>query len=355
MFLVLAGYLHKTPLQASVFLFVFGVLYCHHRWARTLGVPWMLFLLFLLVFGIPLREYGLACAVPLSALLFLCWRPRAGAGVHMRYLVAAVLLSGASLVVHDLVVYGILGATRLHKMHTLFRYDLASLYARTGVDFAPRMLREEYRSPEKMRDLYEQEKGMWTISYAYEGGFPSGYAVPGDTPQRLITEEEADYYRAAWLRAVTEHPASWLHEKARHFATALGLGAEVFGFRQAFYFRSRQNVFGLEKRGGLPYRLLNQYMKRVNQSLILRPWLWMAVTLCLLALGSSLYWRRVPLRRALAPILLLLASGVLTYPQLFLTALDNDLRFTYWATVSGVLALYLFLATVLTAAPRSDA
>jgi hypothetical protein len=87
-------------------------------------------------------------------------------------------------------------------------------------------------------------------------------------------------------------------------------------------------------------------MRAVQRSLFLRPWLWLLVTAFLLALGSVTLRRDPACREALTPILVLLASAAMYYPQLFLTALDTDVRFSYWAMVSGTLSLYLYLATV---------
>ncbi len=355
MFLVLSGYLHKTPLQASVFTFVFGVLYHHHQWKRRLTVPWMLLLMLLLLFGIPLREYGLLCALPLSALLFYCQYPRLGTRPLAAYLAAAIVLGGASLAIHHIVVYHVLHAQKLHKIQTLYRYDLAAIYALTGADFAPRMIREEYSSHAAMKDLYEREDGMWRITRAYEGGIPRGYAVPKDISERLLTEEEVAYYRSAWLEALRQHPGAWLKHRAHGFATSLGVGVSMYGFRRAVSYRSSQNVFGLYWRGSFLYRPLNRYMTRVDGSLILKPWFWLGVTACLLLLGSWGYVRGPLYRDRLTPLLALGLSGALLYPQLFLTGLDKDVRFSYWAILSGALSLYLSLAALFGRAPQSGA
>jgi hypothetical protein len=346
MFLVVSGYLHKTPLQASVFLFVFGALFYHHQWRRRLSIGWTVCLSGLMLFAIPLRAFGLLCALPLAAFLLHCRSPRAGSGAVAASLIAGVALGGTSLAVHHLVVYHVLSARKLHKVQTLYRYDLAAVYALTGIDYAPRMIRRPYRTPASMQRLYEQADGMWRIIYAYEGGIPSGYAVRKDVPERLLTDCEVAYYRAAWLSAMTRHPGVYLRHKVHAFATSLGLGANVYGFRRAATYRSRQNIYGLEKRGGPLYRSLNRYMKHVEGSLLLKPWLWMVVAACLLTLGSVMYRYRPSCQQALMPILLLLVSGALLYPQLLLVGLDHDIRFSYWAIVSSSLALYLFLTSV---------
>lgn len=354
MFLVISGYLHKTPLQASVFLFVFGVLYYHHQWRRRLPVGWMLLLTLLLLFGIPLREYGLMCALPLSVFLLHCRFRRTGMRWLGGYLLGAVLLAGASLVVHHFVAYRILSARKLYKIQTLYRYDLAAIYALTGVDFAPRMIRQDYRSAANMRDLYDQERGMWRIMYAYEGGLPKGYAVPKDIPERALTEKEVAYYRSTWLEALGQHPGTWFRHKVHGFATSLGVGVEMSGFVSRRHYRLRQNVYGLQKGPSILYRSLRKYMQSVAGIPPLKPWFWLGVTACLAILGPLMYRYRPLCRNELTPLLVLVVSAGLFYPQLFLTGFDNDLRFSYWAIVSGALSLYLFLATVLRRAPKRN-
>jgi hypothetical protein len=305
----------------------------------------------LLLFAIPLREYGLLCSLPVSALLFDCGSRRPGGPFAPRPLAAAIVLSATSLLVHNFVVYDLLGALRLHKTQTLYRYDLAAVYALAGVDFAPRMTREPYRSPGSMRELYEQEQGMWRILYAYEGGIPEGYAVAKDVPERGLTENEVDYYRAAWLKALRAHPTLLMKHKLHVFAIALGLEKDMFGFRKASFFRSRQNVFGLHMRGGLFYKALNRSMKRVEGSLVMKPWPWLLATVILLTAGALRYRRRPGDRHRLTPGLVLLASAALVYPQLLVTALDNDLRFTWWAIVACALAVPLLLVPAPSGAP----
>jgi hypothetical protein len=93
-------------------------------------------------------------------------------------------------------------------------------------------------------------------------------------------------------------------------------------------------------------------MTRVGNSLALKPWLWLLVASCVLVLGSWISTFRPSCRAALATILVLSSSALLLYPQLFLTSLDNDLRFTYWATVSSALSLLLFVAILLGPSPE---
>jgi hypothetical protein len=65
------------------------------------------------------------------------------------------------------------------------------------------------------------------------------------------------------------------------------------------------------------------------------------------------YRLRPPGRVTLTPIVVLLSSAAVFYPQLFVTGFDHDVRFSYWANVSCTLALYLSLAALSAAVPRS--
>lgn len=93
-------------------------------------------------------------------------------------------------------------------------------------------------------------------------------------------------------------------------------------------------------------------MERAAGIPFLKPWFWLGVTSCLTVLGPLIYWYGRLRRDGLRPLLVLVASAGLFYPQLLLTGLDNDLRFSYWAMISGALSLYLFLTAVLGPAPK---
>lgn len=336
MFLGLSGYLHKTPLQVAIFIFVFSIIYLHHSWGSRMPGMWVMALLILFFIGMPLRRFGYITAIPLLIYFQYIVFSSVSFGALVKYFMGSFVIIVASLFMYNLITYDILNVEKRYKIQTLYKFDLAAIYALTGVNYAPGLTKKEFMRYEFARKEYEKQNGLWRIVDIYK---------------RVVDPVDVAVYRNAWLKAIRNHPYVWLDHKAHSFSVSLGFGIKMKGaFRGADYYKSQNNVFELKKSKNLLYDLVDSTYKSsiLKDCLCIKPWFWMIITYVMLFLSIVLWILFRRLRDALLPHIVLLVSAGLFYPMFFLISLNKDMRFTYWAITSTALAtlsILLYLAS----------
>ena len=334
MFLGLSGYLHKTPLQANIFLFIFGVIYLHHAWGRRLNSFWVIGLLFLFLISTPLRRFGYLCVIPLLVYFQYILFRRGGLLPLVKYFVGALVISVVSLLVYNFIIYDILNVKRRYKIQTIYQYDLAAIYTMTGINYAPKFIKEKFSLHAALRKEYAKHKGLWPIMNIYK---------------RRYNPIDVAYYKDAWETAIKKHPDIWLQHKVFAYTKSLGYHSKTYGeCRYAVQYTGAINKFGLQKSKNRLYLWMEKYMFEVRNCLFLKPWLWLISTYVILVLVLLGWFRWHAFRDAFLPHIVLLTSVGLFYPPYFLVSLDNDLRFTYWALTAAPLSILCIVITLLT-------
>ncbi len=332
-FLGLSGYLHKTPIQTAIFLFAFGVIFLHQAWGRRLSGLWILGLLILLFVGIPMRRFGYLTVIPLLVYLLYVVFSREGIRPFVKYLLGACGISVTSMLVYNFITYDVFNTNPRYKVQTVYEYDLAAIYVLTGINYAPDLVHKGFLQHQAAQKEYVKQNGLWRIMNIYKR-----------TSNPLVVAS----YKESWQRAVKNHPDIWFQHKLRTFAKSLGYNTKMIGaFRGDWTYKTRKNVFGLQKSKNYIYSLTHRYMIEAKNCWCLKPWIWLIITYVMLCLGSLIWLRRSTLREVLLPHMVLLTSAGLFYPAYFLVSLDRDLRFTYWALTAAPLAILGMLLTFL--------
>ncbi len=333
MFLVLSSYLHKTPLQAATFTFVFGVTYFSSIRSKRMNIFLFFFTLLLLFVVVPVREFGYICAFPLLVYIFHARYKKTNFKSLFAYMMGAIIVCVLYYFASTAIVYHVLDARDCYKSQTIYRYDLAAIYATTGINYAPLSTNKHFVTRDNAAELYRNSSRLWKIYKVYD---------------HARSKEEVEHLAKAWMTALQNQPRAWLRHKVQAFLQAIGHETYMYGFRRAGGYLTRRNVFGLEQNTNLLYDLLSGYMKITDRAFFQKPWFWILVNAAALVVIGVVSLFRKDLRKVMAPPLVLLTSSAFFYPPYFLVALDRDLRFTSWAltaTVIGATLLILVLCS----------
>lgn len=321
--LSLMGYIHKTPLLTSCFLFAVSWLFVLDVRRRRPG-PWTaLVVLPLLFVGAVARGYSYASAVPILVYgAWLMFRGRRRGRASLGRCVAVALVVTVGIVVLDRVlVYDVLRPRRAFKVQTIYRFDLAAIHALTGRTYAEDSLRPAFSDREAAMAFYRQHRGLWRIIDMYR---------PVRDPDTLRE------LRREWLRAIRDNPRAYLRHRWNAISRSLGLRERVWGYRR-FDPGDQPNPSGLTQPESAIRDMVLKQQLLFRDAVVMRPWFWSAADAVLCLVAAVLLVRGPDrVRHAVRPHAAMLYSGLLLLLPYLLVCLDRDARFTYWVTVSTI-------------------
>ena len=138
-----------------------------------------------------------------------------------------------------------------------------------------------------------------------------------------------------WLQTVREHPGAWLAHRAAFFSALLGVDRSCYPFHDGII----GNDLGIEFHPGPVSRRAMAALHALENSLLFRPWVWLAALLALMAAAALL-------GRQVGVVVTLGTSGVLYLLPYFVVGPTCDFRYAWWTVLSAL------LSAVALAAPR---
>ncbi len=320
--LTFIGIIWRDVLFAAAWLLAAALAWHFADCRAAIRIPAQLAAFALVAFGMLLRPNALFAA-PLLA-IYVLWP----AAYRMRRAALAYLpLAAAFFVSVPLVYYGMLNAKRENPLHSVFVFDLGgtSHFAKTNVfpvEWTPeqtRLLLEECYKP-TLWDLYWNRDPCKFVMAKLEGEKIFG------TPA----------LRAAWLRALAQHPLAYLRHRA--------------AYMQNFLFNDNLTLWTLDVEDPRLYlytdrpafmalRAVDDALKRTP---IMRSGTWLFLSLLVVAVA----WRR---RETPAGALAIgVCASAAVYVMTFAAAgVASDFRYAYWATLATISG-----GIVLLSAPR---
>jgi hypothetical protein len=315
-----AGYLHKTPLQASLFMFTFGL--CYHYYTYQRHLPYWAFFLMLsaLFLGTTIRVYTYICVIPILIFLvyILLHNSKNKLSLSKTILITLSILA-LFYITENIIVYKILNAKKTYKLNVIFKYDLAGIMAYSGKIYGARLLKDEFASPTAVLKYHKEEDGMWRIIRIYK---------------EMVTKEELAYLFKEWLQAIKQNPEAYLEHRRNAISRCLGLNhREMYILRTERTYRQKANKYDLKKNRNVLWGLLKKSVYSYDQTILFKPWFWLATNLLALVLSTILInFKRFA--RTMLPHLMLVSSGTLFFLTYLFICLDRDFRFVYWGTVA---------------------
>lgn len=283
-----------------------------------------------------MRYNALAATLPIVVLAFE-WPVRR---TIARYAVAAgawVALTGVAFGLNSLLV-----DRRMHYWHSSIAVmDIVGTLAHVGDDLPDATLRPQLAGTEILadKDLHATIRQHY-VPYSFEAlvvGEHHLFALPlhrGDLP---IPEARRDAIARAWHDIVFGHPGAFLAHRWAAFREVIGLSdrpvASAVIDRRA---RDRTQLAELGLSGGYnaaQARLERAFTHLARATPLFRPYLYLLVALCLIALC-----------RRHRDVLVILLSGLGLEATLFLAAPTADYRYSHWLITCTSIAIVMLIA-----------
>jgi hypothetical protein len=320
----LSGYLQKTPLQASCFLFVFSVLYYLHVKKRKLSSFLFILLVFLLFIGTVIRDYTYLSALPILFFLFnILLKPK----IKNNKKKWGIIVSSSLLMLmifyfaHHFILYNLLEAEKKNKLYFLPRYELAGIYVHTGIRYADNLLIID--SHETARELYKKNHGLWRIYRFYRD------------PQN---NKELMEMMAELGRAVLQNPLAYLQHRLNAISGALGISPSTRTWKFLNDYKLiKTNKYGISKSNNIFFEVLKSYQLfcRKHLQFILMPWFYAVINISLMiycVIGIKKRKRDDFMEQW--PHFIILLSGFLFLLVYIFICNANLNRYSYWLIVS---------------------
>jgi hypothetical protein len=309
---VLVGVIWRDILFAVVWMLSAAAVFAVAERKRTLRVPVQIGAFGLFLFGVLLRPNALAAAPILAA--YIVWPQRfSWKRAALLYVPAALVLFGLVQVVY----YGVFNAKRQHPLHSIVVFDLGGIshFAKENVFPGTWTAKESSLITD---GCYKPI--AWDIYWTQQ---PCLFVM-----ERLESEDlfGTPALAEAWRHAVVSHPIAYLEHRAIYFWTFLA------GENLAMWSRDLDDpdkiIFADKPR--------LMAIKAINDALLPTPllrtgtWLLLNVAACLFA------WRR---RNSPAGAFALgtCGSAVVYVLTFFAVGVSTDLRYAYWAILTGLI------------------
>jgi len=316
---LLAGTLWRDILLAAAWLLAAALAFATEGHAKWLQRAAQALALVLIAFGILLRP-NLIPAAPLLVAYVLwpsAWRLRRTA---ILYPVAFVI----GVVLVPFVYYGLLNATRLHPLHSVFVFDLGGITYFTGENQYPADW-----TPEQMALLtgHCYPTRQWDI---YWGNEPCGFVMTRLEREKIFG---SDTLVTAWRRAIVGHPLAYLAHRATYMTKFLT------GNNLVMWTKDADDT----EKPAFPDRAAFAALIAIQDALqptwLLRSVTWLA--LCLLLCALAWQRRATP---AGAFVLGLCGSAALYVASYFFFGVASDYRYAYWAVLASLAGIPVLLA-----------
>jgi hypothetical protein len=170
-----------------------------------------------------------------------------------------------------------------------------------------------------------------------------------------LTEEEGSALRQLWETAVIHHPVAWLFHRMSVFRQVIGLHRQALWSPVFMQFETGFSKDVVAQIYGQRPPELNKFQswakwhfERLAKWWFYRPWVYLALTMCILVLCVS---SRANDRLEIA---LIAASGLAHEVGLFLLAPSADYRYSHYMIYASVLASMLWVRAELSVVRRSS-
>jgi hypothetical protein len=290
-------------------------------WRRALWIAPIAFF-----YGAAVRLNGLPSILPLTAWWGwvlagqLGWRRRVVLGALMGLALTVGTWAGIKAVDGWL--------TRDHPIpppeQALYIYDLIGLTGATGTIYVPAYILQQ---PE-VRSI------NWLVRLWYPNTLSAIFYAPGNLgftsdPVKLST------LRAAWFRAVSEHPDIYFRHRLIMFEYLLGANTPLVHY--PFHDGMVKNDLGFTFQRTPLNQAVMSGLHAIQNSLFFRGWAYLLA--CLLLGGGALLLRRLD-----APGLALSASAFAYALPYFMVCPTGDFRYLWWTVVATLLLALTLLA-----------
>jgi len=153
------------------------------------------------------------------------------------------------------------------------------------------------------------------------------------------TDEERAALKTQWLRTLRKYPIAYLIHRARTFAALTSMTMEPWG--SSYYQRPSKEKWlrslGHDFRLSRVQEAIQTGLRAIQQSFLFRPWLYLALALCLVFVN----WRW---SRGRSEMIVLLLSGLGCELSLFVMAPSADYRYSLWLIITTVMAAAVIAA-----------
>ncbi len=216
------------------------------------------------------------------------------------------------------------------NLQAVLLFDLSAISIKTGELLLPQF---ELRSRphftlKEIKDLYYPANCNPLLSLGF---------TPDDKPHFHFTNDgvESAELKALWLQAVINHPGDYIEHRFLVFKSLIGLNSGPVCYPR--HDGIDPNNLGVTFKSSRINRLVNKVLKRLDNSILFRGWLYLALIpfFILLVVGLG--------RSEKVAITCLGLSGVLYLAPYFFIAGSCDFRYYWWTVLAvGLMALFFF-------------
>jgi hypothetical protein len=310
------GFVGVDPFMACWLILAVGAI-CRYRESGRRPFFWLAIIS--LYFGFWARHNGVFAVLPLLALLFLR-RPLLRSSLK----IVLVLLCFVGLLKLTDAIYGV---HRDYPEQAGFSYDLAALSVRSGAVLIP----PEFQKPgislpaiQKMLDPYNDASLFW-----------------GPESVIKLTASPADMrdLERSWISALIAHPEKYLAWRLEYFSKYLGLAAvELEPIIETCIATNEVGLVSVDSR---LHTWTMRHLTRIDQSILFRPYLYLAILLLFLIQGFWLKrWDTVWIA----------VAGIAYGLGYFIFGQSGNFRLTCFSNFAAVLLIVRLIAERVSAA-----
>lgn len=223
------------------------------------------------------------------------------------------------------------GGNTAYPYQQILLHDLAAISKATGqAQFPPYIAEADGFSLERIAETY----APCSVNSLIYGDRP---LLKGTT-----NAEHVAALRAKWRAVVFAHPATYLKQRAAHFACLTGFNTQDV-WLPFFPATGMNNPRPIKSPMNALTRLLTNYFFFFSRSVLFRGFFWL-----LLSAGLIYLTLRLRLERELEPAFVLALSGLLYGLGYFFYSPSSEFRYLWWTALAASVATVLFVIYVLT-------